>query len=251
MLNLQNIKVAVENKTVVNGVSLKIRPGEVHAIMGPNGSGKSSLAKSILSHPDYLLSGKVTLDKINITNLEVNVKAQKGLFLAFQHPIAVPGVSVANFLRVVNENKVVNKKSPGNRGAQLRSVATFMRELQQKAKTLGIKEEFLSRGLNEGFSGGERKKLEMLQLLALEPKYAIIDEIDTGLDVDALKLVAKGIKNAVKEYKTGVLIITHYQRILDYIKPDYVHIMVKGKIVESGDSKLAHRIEKGGYKSYE
>ena len=251
MLNLQNIKVAVENKTVVNGVSLKIRPGEVHAIMGPNGSGKSSLAKSILSHPDYFLSGKVTLDKINITNLEVNVKAQKGLFLAFQHPIAVPGVSVANFLRVVNENKVVNKKSPGNRGAQLRSVATFMRELQQKAKTLGIKEEFLSRGLNEGFSGGERKKLEMLQLLALEPKYAIIDEIDTGLDVDALKLVAKGIKNAVKEYKTGVLIITHYQRILDYIKPDYVHIMVKGKIVESGDSQLAHRIEKGGYKSYE
>ena len=251
MLNLQNIKVAVENKTVVNGVSLKIRPGEVHAIMGPNGSGKSSLAKSILSHPDYFLSGKVTLNKINITNLEVNVKAQKGLFLAFQHPIAVPGVSVANFLRVVNENKVVNKKSPGNRGAQLRSVATFMRELQQKAKTLGIKEEFLSRGLNEGFSGGERKKLEMLQLLALEPKYAIIDEIDTGLDVDALKLVAKGIKNAVKEYKTGVLIITHYQRILDYIKPDYVHIMVKGKIVESGDAKLAHKIEKGGYKSYE
>jgi len=251
MLNLQNIKVDIEKKTVVNGVSLTIKPGEVHAIMGPNGSGKSSLAKSILSHPDYLLSGKITLDKTDITSLEVNAKAQKGLFLAFQHPIAVPGVSVANFLRAVNENKVVGKKSPGNRGAHLRSVATFMRELQQKAKTLGIKEEFLSRGLNEGFSGGERKKLEMLQLLALEPKYAVIDEIDTGLDVDALRLVAKGIKNAVKEYKTGVLIITHYQRILGYIKPDYVHIMVKGKIVESGDAKLAHKIEKGGYKSYE
>ena len=251
MLNLQNITVTVEEKTVVDGVSLKIKPGEVHAIMGPNGSGKSSLAKSLLSHTDYSLSGKVTLDRIDITELEVNEKAQKGLFLAFQHPIVVSGVSVANFLRVAKESIAVNEKTVRTRGSEFKNIATFMRELQQKAKTLEIKKELLSRGLNEGFSGGERKKLEMLQLLVLEPKYAIIDEIDTGLDVDALCLVAKGIKNVVKEHKTGVLIITHYQRILGYIKPDFVHVMVKGRIVKSGNSRLAQRIEKGGYKSYE
>jgi len=250
MLNLQKIKVEVSSKVVVNGISLKIKPGEVHAIMGPNGSGKSSFAKSLLSHPDYQLAGKIVLDKKDITDLAVDAKSRQGMFLAFQHPVAIPGVSVFNFLRVARQS-ILNDKTVKNRGAELKSVAKFMRELKEKAKTLGIKDEFLSRGLNEGFSGGERKKLEMLQLLVLEPKYAVIDEIDTGLDVDALKLVAKGIKQVVKENNTGVLIITHYQRILGYIKPDFVHVMVKGKIVKSGTKKLAKEIEKSGYKSYE
>lgn len=251
MLNLQNITVTIDNKTVVDGVNLKIKPGEVHAIMGPNGSGKSSLAKSIFSHHDYLFKGKVVLNSRDITSFEVDSKARAGLFLAFQHPISVPGVSVANFLRIASESKSVNKKTKGTRGAEFKSVAKFMQKLKKKAKKLGIKDELISRGLNEGFSGGERKKLEMLQLLVLEPKYAIIDEIDTGLDVDALKLVAKGIGSAIGKNKTGVLIITHYQRILEYVKPDFVHVMIKGKIVESGDFRLATKIEKGGYESYE
>jgi Fe-S cluster assembly ATP-binding protein len=256
MLKIENLHVAVEDKKVVKGVSLKIKPGEIHTIMGPNGSGKSSLAYGLMGHPSYRVishkssvMSRIVIDGDDMLEKSPDELAKAGLFLAFQHPISIPGVSVSNFLRIARQS-LMEEKNSNSKGKHLKTVAQFNKELNAVAKKLGIKAEFLKRGLNEGFSGGEKKKLEMLQLATLKPKYAIIDEIDTGLDVDALKLVAKGIKEVVSKNKTGILLITHYQRILHYLKPDYVHVMINGNIVETGSAGLAEKIEKQGYKKY-
>lgn len=235
MLKIENLHVFVENKHIVKGVKLTIKPGEVHVLMGPNGSGKSSLAHALMGSSNYKVKGKIVLNRKNIANLPPNERAQKGLFLAFQNPLAITGVSVSNLLRAVNKDK---------RG---KSVAAFYKDLKTKTGRLGIDESLLKRGINDGFSGGEKKKMEILQLIMLEPKYAIIDEVDTGLDVDALKVVAKGVKDLAKVHNAGILLITHYQRILDFVKPDKVHVMLGGKVVKSGCAKLAEEIEKNGY----
>jgi|SRR3989344_1089566 len=238
MLEIHNLYVSSENKEILKGVNLKIKQGEIHALMGPNGSGKSSLAFALAGHPRYrITSGQVKLDGEDITVLAPDKRAKAGLFLAMQYPIAVPGVSVANFLRtsIKNLNGSVD-------------TASFVKTLKSKMGELKIDESFSSRGINDGFSGGEKKKMEVLQFSILAPKYAVLDETDSGLDIDALKLVAKGIKKAAGP-KLGVLLITHYQRILKHIKPDYVHILVGGRIVQSGDHKLAEEIEEEGYQA--
>ncbi|MCH7641507.1 Fe-S cluster assembly ATPase SufC [Patescibacteria group bacterium] len=239
MLTIQDLHVSSDKKKILNGVSLKIRPGEIHVIMGPNGSGKSSLSLALMGHPRYkITSGLVKLDGKDITSLTPDKRAKLGLFLAMQYPTAIPGVSVANFLRTSVRNLRSNVKPP-----------EFVKDLKGKMADLKIDESFASRGINEGFSGGEKKKMEVLQLSILNPKYALLDETDSGLDVDALKLVAKGIKKAHGP-KMGILLITHYQRILRYVKPDYVHILVDGRIVKSGTHRLAEKVEQKGYGSF-
>ena len=239
MLSIENLIVESDKKRILNGVSLKIKTGEIHVIMGPNGSGKSSLSLALMGHPRYkITSGKVKIDGRDITKLTPDKRAKLGLYLAMQYPIAIPGVSVANFLRTSIKNLKVNVKPP-----------EFVKNLKEKMAELKINETFASRGINEGFSGGEKKKMEVLQLTMIEPKYAILDETDSGLDVDALKLVASGIKKSMG-LKMGILLITHYQRILNYIKPDFVHILVDGKIVKSGTHKLAEKVEQKGYSSF-
>ncbi len=239
MLEIKNLFVTTEKKEILKGVSLKIKPGEIHTLMGPNGSGKSSLSLALMGHPSYqVTSGKIILDGKDITELSVDKRAKAGLFLALQYPVAVPGVSINNFMRSAYKN--------------LKNPAVKALEIQTKVKTelknLKLDEKFLTRSVNEGFSGGEKKKLETLQLTILEPKYAVLDETDSGLDVDALKIVSKGIMKAKeKDKKLGVLLITHYQRILRYIQPDFVHILVDGKIVKSGNKELALQIEEKGY----
>ena len=236
MLSIQNLHVSSGKKKILNGVTLKIKPGEIHVIMGPNGSGKSSLSLALMGHPQYkITSGKIKLDGKDISKLTPDKRAKLGLFLAMQYPTAIPGVSVANFVRT-SMRSVKSKVKPPE----------FVRGLKTKMAELNINESFASRGINEGFSGGEKKKMEVLQLSMLEPKYAILDETDSGLDVDALKLVAKGIKKSHGP-KMGILLITHYQRILRYIKPDHVHILVGGRIVKSGIFKLAQEVENKGY----
>ncbi len=253
-LEIINLHVLVEGKEILKGVDLKICKGEVHAVMGPNGSGKSTLAYALMGHPSYkcqmstpIKSGsnvkcQMLLNGKNIIVMEPSERARLGLFLAFQNPISVPGVQIINFLRNVYQN-VKQKNNPVKITA-----LEFYQLLKNKARILGIEESFLRRSLNDGFSGGEKKKLEMLQLLVLEPDFAIIDEIDTGLDVDSLKLVAKSLDSFGKStQKPGILIISHYQRIFNYIKPDFVHIIVNGKIVKTGDYSLVEKIEKEGY----
>ncbi len=236
MLKIQGLFVEADKKKILNGVSISIKPGEIHAIMGPNGSGKSSLSLALAGHPRYkITSGRIKLDGTDITSLTPDKRAKAGLFLAMQYPVAVPGVSAANLLRTSLKN--LNEKV---------DTAAFIKNLKVKMVDLKIDESFASRGINDGFSGGEKKKMEVLQLSILEPKYAVLDETDSGLDVDALKLVAGGIKKAAGP-KMGILLITHYQRILSYIKPNFVHILVDGKIVKSGDHKLAEKIEEKGY----
>jgi Fe-S cluster assembly ATP-binding protein len=236
-LNIQNLKVSVENKTIIYGLNLEIKPGEIHVIMGPNGSGKSTLANSIMGHPKYSLdSGCISIDGYDITDSKVSDKAKKGLFLSMQYLPEITGVTISNFLRTAVSSLTEEKQNP----------IKFHRGLLQKMKELGIDETFATRYLNVGFSGGEKKRMEILQLLTLGPKYAILDETDSGLDVDALKIVADGI-NKFSSSETGILLITHYQRILDYVNPDYVHIMSNGKIVESGGANLAKRVEEKGY----
>ena len=240
MLEIKNLKADINDKKIINGLNLKINEGEVHAIMGPNGSGKSTLANILSGKPGYNISGDLKYNGQDLTKISIEERAQKGVFLAFQYPIEIPGVNTNNFLRT-SLNSI--RKSKG-----LKDVDTinFLKIVKEKAKELSIDEKFLSRHLNVGFSGGEKKKNEILQLKILEPKLAILDETDSGLDIDALKIVADGV-NSYKNKKNSFLIITHYQRLLNFIKPDFIHVLSKGKIVKTGSKELGEELEKTGY----
>ena len=237
IFEIKNFSVNVEGKEIIKDFSLSIKAGEVHAIMGKNGSGKTTLSMSLMGHPSYdVTSGQVMLSGEDITDMDTEEKARKGLFLGMQHPVAIPGVSVGNFLRTALKN-VWGDKVP---------VTEIRKRIKDEAQKMKIPSEFLSRSLNDGFSGGEKKKLETLQLSLLAPKFAIMDETDSGLDIDALKSVAEKI-HSLRSPERGFLIITHYQRILNYVKPDYVHVMINGKIVKSGGPELALVLESEGY----
>jgi Fe-S cluster assembly ATP-binding protein len=230
---------ATPDKAIVKGLTLTIKTGEVHAIMGPNGTGKSTLSKAIAGHPDYVItSGDVLLDGTSILEMEPDERARAGLFLAFQYPSEIPGVSIANFLRAAVQARMAE-------GEELDATGYYKR-LYSKMDLLKIDRKFTSRSVNEGFSGGEKKRCEILQMAMLEPKFSLMDETDSGLDIDALKIVAEGV-NAMRGEALGVLLITHYQRLLDYIVPDFVHVMYDGRIVKSGDKNLALELEAKGY----
>jgi Fe-S cluster assembly ATP-binding protein len=238
-LSVDNLHVTIADKKIVRGLTLTVPRGEVHAIMGPNGSGKSTLAKVLAGHPDYQVTqGKVTMDGENVLELEVDNRARRGLFLAFQYPSEIPGVSIANFLRAALQARLPE-------GEELEATEYYAK-LYEKMELLGMDRSFTSRSVNEGFSGGEKKRTEILQMAMLEPKYAILDETDSGLDIDALKVVAHGV-NAMRGANIGILLITHYQRLLNYIVPDHVHVMVGGRIVRSGRKELALELEERGY----
>ncbi|RJO59849.1 Fe-S cluster assembly ATPase SufC [Candidatus Parcubacteria bacterium] len=235
-LKILNLKVKVEGKLILQDFSLEVKPGEIHALMGPNGSGKSTLAYALMGHPRYSISqGKVILDNKIITKASPDERARAGLFLSFQYPVEINGVTVRNFLR--SSLKALQGDV---------NLLKFQRSLEKLMNLLKIKPEFQSRSINEGFSGGEKKRMEILQLLMLKPKYAVLDETDSGLDIDALKLVAKGIKLAQKQ-GTGCIVITHYFRILKHLLPDRTHILANGRLIASGDRKLARQIESRGY----
>jgi len=242
-LRIDNLHVSIDGKPILKGVNLSVKKGEVHAIMGPNGTGKSTLAYSLMGHPSYVVTaGKVSFKGLDILKLETDERARAGLFLAFQYPVAIPGVTVANFLRsALNSRRKAD--SPGETGI---AILEFRKLLMEKMKLLQMEPSFAGRYLNDGFSGGEKKRAEVLQMATLEPEIAILDETDSGLDIDALRIVSEGV-NQLKGLNLGVMIITHYQRILDYIKPDFVHVMLDGQIVESGDAELALKLEKKGY----
>jgi Fe-S cluster assembly ATP-binding protein len=238
-LEIQDLHATVAGQEIIRGLSLTVPKGEVHAIMGPNGSGKSTLAKIIAGHPDYTVtSGAVLMDGENILELEADERARKGIFLAFQYPSEIPGVTIANFIRAAVQARLPE-------GEELEAT-DYYASLYQKMDLLEMDRSFTSRSVNEGFSGGEKKRNEILQLAMLEPKYAVLDETDSGLDIDALKIVANGV-NSLRGPNLGVLLITHYQRLLDYIVPDHVHVMVQGRIVRSGDKNLALELEEKGY----
>lgn len=242
-LEIKNLYVRVNDKEIIRDFSLTIRQGEIHALMGPNGTGKSTLAYAIMGHPRYEISGgDVLVNGESILGLSSDERAHKGIFLAFQYPVSIPGVSLANFLRVaVNaRNKALNPEDKGI------SVVKFRQLLKSKMDLLKIDYQFAGRYLNEGFSGGEKKRAEILQMAMLEPRFAILDETDSGLDIDALRIVSEGV-NTLAQGHIGVLVITHYQRMLNYINPDFVHIMYGGRIVESGKAGLALRLEEQGY----
>lgn len=238
MLKITKIKVRVEEKLVVDGMSLEIEPGEVVVLMGPNGSGKSSLAYAVCGHPKYVSEGKISLDGLRIDDKEPEKRALAGLFLAMQSPVAVPGLKVFSFLRQIYRNRHPEAKL---------SVAEFRQWLVSQANSLGLGEEFLERSLNDGFSGGERKKMEIMQMLVFGPKYVILDEIDSGLDVEALQKIAKTLASVAKKGKMGVLVITHYSRLLRYLPVDRVVVMKKGKIVIEGGREIVERIDKVGF----
>ncbi len=242
-LEIRNLHVAVEGSPILKGVELTVKAGEIHALMGPNGSGKSTLAYVLMGHPAYEVSeGEVLYNGEDLLELDPDERSRKGLFLAFQYPVAIPGVSVANFLRMaINARR--KEDDPEDKGI---SVAEFRKLLKAKMEQLEMPQEFAARYLNEGFSGGEKKRAEILQMATLSPEIAVLDETDSGLDIDALRIVASGV-NSLAGPDMGVLLITHYQRILNYIKPDFVHILLDGRIVESGGPELAHQLEEHGY----
>ena len=238
-LEIKNLHVSIADKEIVKGLSLTIKGGEVHAIMGPNGTGKSPLSKAIAGHPDYTItSGEVLLDGVSILEKEADERARAGIFLAFQYPSEIPGVSIANFLRAALQARLADGEEIDASG--------YYKRLYAKMDLLKIDRKFTSRAVNDGFSGGEKKRCEILQMAMLEPKVALMDETDSGLDIDALRIVADGV-NTMRGPGLGVLLITHYQRLLDYIVPDYVHVMYDGRIVKSGDKTLAHELEAKGY----
>ncbi len=240
MLEIKNLKASVNDKNILNGLNLKINAGEVHAIMGPNGSGKSTLANILTGKEGYNVSGEIKFEGENLNKVPIEERAQKGIFLAFQYPLEIPGVNTNNFLKT-SLNTI--KKA---RGEKELDTLSFLSLVKEKSSELGIDEKFLSRQLNVGFSGGEKKKNEILQMKLLEPKLAVLDETDSGLDIDALRIVAEGV-NSSKNKNNAFLIITHYQRLLDYIKPDFVHVLSKGKITKTGNSDLGVELEKTGY----
>lgn len=242
-LDIRDLHVGIEDREIIKGVDLIVRQGEVHAIMGPNGTGKSTLAYSLMGHPDYAVTaGEVWFKGQNILELEPDERSHLGMFLAFQYPVAIPGVSVANFLRsAVNARRKLS--NPEDKGIP---IPEYRKLLREKMDLLQMDHSFAGRYLNEGFSGGEKKRAEILQMATLAPEIAILDETDSGLDIDALRIVSDGV-NALKGPNLGVLIITHYNRILNYIKPDVVHVMMGGRIVESGGPELAEHLEERGY----
>jgi Fe-S cluster assembly ATP-binding protein len=241
MLTINNLQAAVEDKAILQGLSLTVKPGEVHAIMGPNGSGKSTLANVLAGREEYeVTGGSVDFFGEDLLDMEVDERAHAGLFMAFQYPVEIPGVSNATFLKsAVNANREA-------RGEEELKPVEMLKLLRSKAKLLGIDEKFLKRSLNEGFSGGEKKRNEMLQMALLEPKLAILDETDSGLDIDALKVVANAV-NQLRSPERGFIIVTHYQRLLNYIVPDFVHVLHQGRIIKSGDKNLALELEEKGY----
>jgi Fe-S cluster assembly ATP-binding protein len=242
-LVIKNLHVNINGKEILRGLNFTLPKGEVHAIMGPNGTGKSTLAYTLMGHPAYeVTEGEVFFNGVNILDLEPNERSILGIFLAFQYPVAIPGVTVANFIRsaVNSRRRAVNTDDKGV------PLLEFRKEVKQKMEMLRMDPSFAGRYLNDGFSGGEKKRAEILQMAMLKPEIAILDETDSGLDIDALKIVADGV-NTLRGPDLGVVIITHYQRILNYIKPDYVHVMMDGKIVESGESDLALHLEEHGY----
>jgi Fe-S cluster assembly ATP-binding protein len=240
MLQITNLSASIDNKKILKGFNLKIKPGEVHAIMGPNGSGKSTLANVLTGKNGYQVEGQVLYQGKNLLNLPIEERAQKGLFMAFQYPLEIAGVNTNNFLKTsLNTVRKV-------RGLKELDSLDFLNLIKTKTKNLKIDEKILNRQLNVGFSGGEKKKNEILQMTILEPKLVILDETDSGLDIDAMKIVSEGV-NSLRDKDRSFLIITHYQRLLDYIKPDFVHVLVDGKIAKTGCSELALELEKIGY----
>ena len=241
MLQINELHAGVENKKILKGVNLEIKPGEIHAIMGPNGSGKSTLSSVISGNENFeVTKGSVKFLDENISELGPEERAHKGIFLSFQYPVEIPGVSVTNFIKTaINENRKAQ-------GLEDMPASEMLKLIKSKADLLEIDRKFLSRSLNEGFSGGEKKRNEIFQMAMLDPKLAILDETDSGLDIDALKIVANGV-NKLKSKDNAVIVITHYQRLLDYIVPDFVHVLIDGKIVKSGTKELAYELEAKGY----
>jgi len=241
MLSIKNLHASIGDKEILKGINLEVKAGEIHAIMGPNGAGKSTLASIIAGNDNYeLTEGEISLDGEDLSELAPEERAHKGVFLSFQYPVEIPGVSVTNFIRTaINETRKANKleEMPSNE---------MLKVIREKSELLEIDRKFLSRSLNEGFSGGEKKRNEIFQMAMLEPKLAILDETDSGLDIDALRIVANGV-NKLKSDKNAIVVITHYQRLLDYIVPDFVHVLYNGKIVKSGDASLALELEEKGY----
>ncbi|MBG42824.1 MAG: Fe-S cluster assembly ATPase SufC [Aequorivita sp.] len=241
MLKIKDLHAGLEGKDILQGINLEVKAGEVHAIMGPNGSGKSTLASVVAGKEEYEVSrGYITFENEDISELDPEERAHKGIFLSFQYPVEIPGVSVTNFIKTaINETRK-------SKGQEDMPASEMLKMIKEKADMLEIDRKFLSRSLNEGFSGGEKKRNEIFQMAMLEPKLAILDETDSGLDIDALKIVANGV-NKLKSENNAVVVITHYQRLLDYIVPDFVHVLMNGKIVKSGTKELAYELEEKGY----
>ncbi len=247
---IRNLHAGIESREILKGLNLTMNKGEIHALMGPNGSGKSTLSNTIMGHPRYeVTAGDILWDGESLLSLSADARARKGLFLAFQYPVAIPGVTVANFLRTaLNAQRFEGNAAAGHNGEQKAAITPreFRKLLKEKMGLLKIDESFGGRYLNDGFSGGEKKRVEIMQMAVLRPQLAILDEPDSGLDIDAIRTVSEGV-NALRGPGLGVLIITHYQRILNYVQPDFVHVMLDGRVVRSGGSELAHELEKQGY----